>query len=108
MLFSSLVRRWACRTSRSERRAAQLGLEPLETRLAPATLVSPFKLTYQDKDGDNVAVIFSKPILNAGNVNSILTFDSGLVNGSNLTKQQLQRIDLDPVFTEATGIKITT
>ena len=71
-----------------------LCLESLEGRDAPATLVGPTKVTYQDTDGDNVTVLFTKPILNAGNVNSVFTFDTGTVDGSNSTKQQLRSINL--------------
>src|SRR5262245_60504375 len=56
------------RQSARRPRPSTLRLESLEPRDAPATLVSPMKLTYQDADGDNVAVVFSKPILNATNV----------------------------------------
>jgi hypothetical protein len=82
-------------------------LERLETRDAPATLVSATKMTYQDIDGDNVSVTFSKPILNAGNVNNIFTFGLGNVNGSNALKQRLLEIDLAGVAA-ASGTTITT
>ncbi len=58
-----------------------------------ATLVAANKLTYQDADGDNVEVTLSKPVLTAGNVNSIFTFDTGPIAG-NGTKQQLRTINL--------------
>ena len=38
------------------RNRSALRLDHLERRDAPATLVSATKLTYQDADGDNVAV----------------------------------------------------
>src|SRR6186997_636417 len=78
----------------ARRTSSPLRLEQLETRDAPATLVSATKMTYQDIDGDNVAVTFSKPILNAGNANSIFTFGLGNVNGSNADKQRLLAISL--------------
>lgn len=81
-------------------------LEQLEHRYAPATLVSPMKLTYQDFDGDNVVVAFSKPILNASNVNAI--FGAGFVTGSNVTKQQMTQIDLTTIGAAASGLNITT
>lgn len=58
-----------------------------------ATLVAANKLTYQDADWDNVEVTLSKSVLNAGNVNSIFTFDTGPIAG-NGTKQQLRTINL--------------
>src|SRR5687767_8264314 len=84
-----------------------LHLEPLERRDGAATLVSPTPLTYQDADGDNVAVVFSKPILNAANVNAIFTFDTGTVDGSNATKQQLRSINLTAVLATAGGTSVT-
>jgi hypothetical protein len=94
-------------TSLNVRSRAILCMEQLETRDAPATLVGANKVTYQDADGDNVAVTFSKPILNAGNVNSVFTFGSGNVNGSNAVKQQLRVVDLVGVA-GAAGTAITT
>jgi hypothetical protein len=37
-------------------------IEPLETRIAPATLVNPTKLTYTDIDGDKVTVTISNAV----------------------------------------------
>src|SRR5262249_4304912 len=78
---------------------------PLERRDAPATFVSPTKLTYQDIDGDNVTVTLSKPLLTAGNLNSVFTFDIPSV--LNQTKQQLQTIDLTSFSAAAAGTSIT-
>jgi hypothetical protein len=87
---------------------ARLNLEPLEIRATPATMVNSTTLTYQDVDGDNVRVTFSKPILTAGDVNSIFTFGAGNVNGSNAAKQQLMLIDLMNVANASgTGITVT-
>jgi hypothetical protein len=83
-----------------------LRCEQLERRDAPATLVGNTKVTYQDFDGDNVAVIFSKPILNAGNVDTI--FGAGFVTGSNTTKQTLSMIALAPIGVAVQGVSITT
>ena len=88
----------------------QLRLERLETREVPATLVSPTTLTYQDFDGDDVKVVFSKPILGSTMIaNSIFTFDTSNVSGGNATKQQLQTIDLTVLAVGVTtGTTITT
>src|SRR5205814_1218886 len=88
-------------------RRANLCLESLETREAPATLVSATKLTYQDIDGDNVTVTLSKPLLNLGNVNSVFLFDTGTVDGFNATKQQLRTINLTAFGAAAAGTNIT-
>src|SRR5262245_1139166 len=89
------------------RRRTRLGVERLESREMPATFVNATTLTYQDVDGDDVTVQFSKAILTAGNAGSVFTFDSGGVNGSNATKQQLQRINL-AVAPGAAGTAVTT
>lgn len=81
--------------------------QQLETRILPATLVNPTTLTYQDIDGDNVAVTFSNPILAAANVNSIFAFNTGNVNGNNNVPQQLRSIKLSKVAA-ASGTTITT
>src|SRR5262249_44911195 len=93
----------------ARRRRTRLHLEGLEVRYAPATLVSPTRLSYQDKDGDNVTVTFSKAILTADNVNAVFTFDSGAgaVNSSNATREQLQKIDMTAVA-GAAGTTVTT
>jgi hypothetical protein len=83
-----------------------LRCEQLERRDAPATLVGNTKVTYQDFDGDNVSVIFTKPILNAGNVDTI--FGAGFVTGDNTTKQTLSIIALAPIGAVARGVSITT
>src|SRR3954447_18649548 len=84
-----------------------LGVERLEARDAPATLVGANKVTYQDLDGDNVTVTFSKSFLTAANVNNVFKFNTGTVDGSNAAKQQLQRIDLTVIGTPAIGTNVT-
>ena len=79
---------------------ARPSLEQLETRLTPATLVSPTTVTYQDADGDAVTIRASRPIFtDEAAANAILTFSVGGVIGTNILPQQLQRVDL----TAATG-----
>ena len=57
-------------------------LEPLESRIAPATLLPDLKtVTYQDVDGDDVTVKFSKPILTGGLETTVFTFDSAFGTG---------------------------
>jgi hypothetical protein len=90
------------------RRRPVLGVEPLERRDAPATLVSGNKVTYQDCDGDTVIVTFSKAILTPANVNAVFNFDAGTVDGSNSIKQQLRKIDLTSLEATAKGVAITT
>lgn len=88
---------------------ARLEVIELEDRCVPANVLSPSSLIYQDKDGDSVLVSFTKPVLSAGNPNSIFVFDSGAgaVNGNTSTPEQLQRIDLTTVLAAAVGTGIT-
>ena len=81
--------------------------QSLEARVLPATLVNPTTLTYQDIDGDDVAVTLSNPILAVGNVNSIFAFNTGNVNGNNNVPQQLRSLNLAG-FGAAAGTTITT
>jgi hypothetical protein len=96
-------------TTRS--RPRRIDLETLEARHAPAQVLSPTQLTYQDKDGDMVLVSFTKPLLKAGDPNAIFKFDSGAgaVNGTTTTAEQLQRIDLiaEPIAAIGVGVSVT-
>lgn len=92
---------------RKKSRQRSFGIQPLEARILPATMVSPTELTYQDVDGDNVTVTFSNKFLTPTNVNTIFKFNTGTVNGSNALKQQLRRINLAS-FASADGTDITT
>src|SRR5262249_19953665 len=90
-------------------RRASLCVDQLESRYAPARLLGPTQLVYQDKDGDTVTVTFTKPVLNFGNPNTIFTFDSGAgaVNGNTAVKEQLRRIDLTSIPVASIGVGIT-
>src|SRR5262245_66571849 len=93
--FSSLRSRVARRLlHRAQQRYARLHFEPLEPRALLATLVSATTVSYQDVDGDDVTVVLSKPILTAGNVNTLFTVNVGMGDGSNALKEQLTKIDL--------------
>jgi hypothetical protein len=76
------------------RKIVHSAIEPLESRIAPATLVSPTTVTYQDKNGDTVTVSLSKPLFTQALVNKVFTFDTGSVNGDNSTQQQLESLTL--------------
>jgi hypothetical protein len=76
-------------------------IEPLETRLAPATLLNPTTLTFLDVDGDSVIVKVSKPVFTAGAVDDVFQFSTGSVDGNNATPQQLQSIDLTQLTSPA-------
>ncbi len=83
-------------------------LEELETRLAPATLVDPMTVTYQDADGDAVTVRASLPVFVPDTVNLVFTFHQGSVDGDNSRPQQLQRFDLTPLDPAAvSGVSLT-
>lgn len=89
--------------------ARHLRCESLEDRQMMATLVTPTILTYQDIDGDDVTVKFSKPILTSqAQANAIFDFAVGSVNNSNAQKQQLRGIDLGSLAAAAgTTISLT-
>src|SRR3954463_12385480 len=65
-------------------RVADRGIEPLEGRIAPATLLPGGKdLTYTDADGDHVTIHFSKSIFPANPIQAnavlqnVFTFTTG-------------------------------
>jgi hypothetical protein len=93
---------------RNCRLTAKLSLEQLERRDAPATLINASTISYQDVDGDLVRIVFSRPILNANNVNDVFLFNTGVVDGSNATRQQLKSIKLTSLGPAASGLNITT
>ncbi len=79
-------------------------VEILESRIAPATLVNPSTITFQDVDGDDVTLKLSKPLLDSETTaNALLTFDAGTVNASNATGQQLQLLNLTALTTPASA-----
>ena len=85
-------------------------IERLESRIAPAMLLSPTTVTYQDVDGDDVTVKFSSPLFTSAAVaDGILKFDTGTVAGnSNAAPEQLQLIDLTGIPGATTaGLTIT-
>ncbi|MGA3170577.1 MAG: hypothetical protein ABSE62_06145 [Chthoniobacteraceae bacterium] len=82
-------------------------IEPLESRIAPATLVNPMTVTYQDLNGDSVTISISKPLFTASNVNKVFTFDTGSVNGVNTTDQQLQLFNVTKLGSAASGMDIS-
>jgi hypothetical protein len=84
-----------------------LRIEPLESRRMLATLVNAKTVTYQDVDGDTVTVALSSSLLTAANVNSVFSFDSGNVNGSNSAPQRLQTLNLTNIGTTANGVSLT-
>ena len=96
--------------NRRRRAMALAAGDQLESRRLLATLVNTTTLTYQDIDGDNVTVKFSKPILiSQTTASTIFTFSTGFpgVTGSNALKQQLQSINLAD-FATAAGTTVTT
>ena len=75
-------------------------MEMLETRLAPAVLVNPSTLTYQDVDGDTVTVHVSKGTLSQAN----FTFDSAF---GNTGPQQLRLINLTSSQFQGANLSVT-
>src|SRR5947208_3534678 len=81
-------------------------IEPLEARIAPATLVSPTTVTYKDFDGDNVTAKISEPLFTAANVNDIFHFKTGAVDGNNVFGQVLKKIDFTPLHGAAVELDL--
>jgi hypothetical protein len=75
-------------------------IEPLERRIAPASLVNPSTLMFTDIDGDTVTIEFSRPLfdLPASTLNTklddVFKFSAGDAHSGTETPQQLQLIDL--------------
>ena len=80
-------------------RRARLQVEQLETRLVPATWVSPTTVTYTDVDGDRVTVVSSKPLFQAEHLDSLFTFNPPFATGP----QQLQVLRLTLFAGAASG-----
>jgi hypothetical protein len=84
---------------------AAFAVAPLAT--ASAKVVNATTVTYDDIDSDHVTVKFSQPVLNAGNVNTVFQFDTGLVNDGVPARQQLQLIDLTALGTGGLSLTVT-
>jgi hypothetical protein len=84
------------------RYARRLRLECLESRDAPARVISGTQVGYRDVDGDLVTITFTKSFLTNSNFSSVFDFvdDQG--------GQQLQKIDLTGVGAAAAGTSIAT
>jgi len=99
-LFRSLAR--PLRSS-----GARAAVEPLEARIAPASLASATQVTFLDSNGDIATVTISKPLFTAANINKVFTFDTGSVDGTLSTRQLLETIDIDILGYAATGLNIS-
>lgn len=91
-------------------------IEPLEGRVAPATLINPQTISFTDLDGDKVTVHFSKAFLTTSNVGEIFKFSDGTTSSAfnENEPQQLQLIDLnrvpvnlDTFISRADGVSFT-
>src|SRR5436190_4742892 len=75
-------------------------IEPLERRIAPASLIDASTLIYKDLEGDTVTVKFSQPIFDPASpalnalLEGVFTFSAGDSHSGTDTPQQLQLIDL--------------
>jgi len=106
MNLSAIVRKFPpFRSARS--RSAIPAIEPLEARIAPATLVNPTTVTFQDKNGDAVTVTISKPLFTQTNVANVFTFDNGFNTGDNTVQQQLETFDVTHLGHAAAGLSIS-
>lgn len=102
-LFSRLIPK---RCRRPAKDLTDRSVPALEQRTLLATLVGNNKVTYQDINGDNVTVTFSKPLLDSLNVGSVMQFNGAFGDSG---PQSLLRIDLSAAFPSlAVGTSITT
>ncbi len=74
-------------------------IEPLEDRIAPATILNPYTVTFQDADGDTAIVKISKPLFKnavaAGNILNFTTSDGSTETfGGNGVQESLSQINL--------------
>jgi len=87
-------------------------IEPLEDRIAPALILNPYTVTYQDANGDTAVVKISKPLFtNATTAGNILQFTTTVSKATltftdNNTPESLSNINL-LARTDATGLNIS-
>ncbi len=82
-------------------------LERFEDRIAPAALVNASTVTFQDVDGDEVTVKFSKKILTSQESwDEVLSFAPGDVSGEKLEGINLSLLDLTPAQLNRLGVTI--
>src|SRR5688572_1257092 len=108
-LLQKIVRRRkpepAEQSPREKSPGTRSGIEPLEGRIAPATLVSATAVSFTDLDGDAVTITFSQPLfdpaksITENRLNEVFKFSDGTaaVNFESAGPQQLQQIDLTKV-----------
>lgn len=102
-VFSFLIPQ---RRRRASKDLTDRSASALEQRTLLATLVGNNRVTYQDINGDNVTVTFSKPLLDSLNVDSVMQFNGAFGDSG---PQSLLRIDLlAAILGEAVGTSITT
>ncbi|MEQ1861613.1 MAG: hypothetical protein ABMA13_16965, partial [Chthoniobacteraceae bacterium] len=91
-------------------------IEPLEARIAPASLIDPRTVTFTDADGDDVKIVFSRNVFLGtdtamlAKANEVFKFSAGDVAHDTTTHQQLQLIDLtrlSPLVRAGVGMTIT-
>jgi hypothetical protein len=74
-------------------------IEPLEDRIAPATILNPYTVTFQETNGDTAIVKISKPLFKsapaAGNILNFTTSDGSVETfGGNSVGESLSQINL--------------
>src|SRR5262249_31751202 len=88
------------RASAGRRYRTVLGVEALESRLAPAaTFVNATTATFTDVDGDLATIRITQPLFTAANVNSVLLFDA--------SGTQLRQVDLTNLNPAQTGLGVS-
>ncbi len=83
-------------------------IEFLEPRVAPAALVGASTVSFQDVDGDQVTLQFSKDVLGSeAQMNQALTFTPGSNGGESLASLDLSKLNLPAIKLSHLDISIT-
>jgi hypothetical protein len=113
--IASAIRRKkpAPKVPKSVKEPKSRNIEPLERRIAPASLIDASTVQYKDVGGDMVTIHFSKPLFTLGStvdqqiisnkLDDIFKFSSGTFASD--VEQDLQRLDLTKVVSVGTPPK---
>lgn len=89
-------------------------IEPLEARIAPATVLNPYTVTFTDENGDTAVIKTSRPIFqNATLTGDVLGFSAGAVSGTqsldyiDFTGTNASSADAAKIQALASGINLT-
>ena len=82
-------------------------IEPLESRIAPATVLNPTTVVYSDVDGDDVTIHISKPLFTAENLDQVLLFSNSAARFDGSIPQALSSFLVTNFGDAASGLDIS-